>query len=206
MHVSLLIAFAAALAVAVASPGPGVFAVVSCSIGRGLREALGLVCGIVVGDVVYFSCAVLGMAALARSMGELFFAVKIAGALYLAWLGFQLWRQRPAAIGAGAGPMPPGRGFLSSLLGGLAVTLGNPKAIAFYAGLLPTFIDLERLTRAEVLVMGAIVVVVVGGIMGAFALAAAGSRRFLGEPGRVRLLNRIAGTMMIGAAVTVALR
>lgn len=206
MHLSMLLAFATALAIAVALPGPGIFAVVSCAIGRGLREALALIAGIVVGDLIYFTCAVLGMAALARSMGELFLFVKLAGAAYLIWLGVRLWWQRPVSVDTGESGLIPRRGFWRGALGGLAVTLSNPKAIAFYAGLLPTFIDLENLSAAEALTMGAIVVLVVALIPAAYAVAAAGSRRFLTHPGRVRLMNRAAGTMMIGAGVSVAAR
>jgi hypothetical protein len=96
MHFSVLAAFAVALAIAVALPGPGIFAVVSCALGRGLRDALALIGGIILGDLIYFYCAVLGMAALARSMGEFFIVVKFAGAAYLVWLGIRLWREKPA--------------------------------------------------------------------------------------------------------------
>ena len=113
----------------------GIFAVVSCAIGRGLREALALICGMVIGDLIYFTLAVLGLAALAHTMGEFFIVVKLAGAGYLIWLGVKLWRQPPAAMAAD-GDVAPQRGFQRSLLGGLMVTIGNPKAIGFYAGLL----------------------------------------------------------------------
>jgi threonine/homoserine/homoserine lactone efflux protein len=204
MHLSVLAAFAAALAIAVALPGPGIFSVVSCALGRGLRAALALIGGIIVGDLIYFSCAVLGMAALARSLGEFFIVVKLAGAAYLAWLGYRLWREVPTAtpLSEPAGAQDQRRNFI----GGLMLTLGNPKTIAFYAGLLPTFIDLEKLSLAEAAVMGVIVILTVGLIPAAYALAAAGSRNFFESPARRLLLNRTAGTMMIGAAVTVALR
>jgi threonine/homoserine/homoserine lactone efflux protein len=96
------------------------------------------------------------------------------------------------------------RGFWRSLLGGLMVTLSNPKAIAFYAGLLPTFVNLESLSAGTALAMGGIVVLIVGTIPAVYAFAAAGSRRFLTRPDRLQLMNRTAGTMMIGAGVTVA--
>lgn len=201
MHLSVLAAFTVALAIAVALPGPGIFAVVSCAIGRGLREALAMIGGIILGDLIYFYLAVLGMAALARSMGELFIAVKLAGAAYLIWLGCRLWRQKPAAATAAT---PVTRGLGRSLLGGFMVTIGNPKTIGFYAGLLPTFVDLEKLSAADALVMGAIVILTVGLIPAGYAFAAAGSRRFFDSPAGMKLMNRTAGTMMIGAGVTVA--
>src|SRR5882757_9684161 len=106
VHPSILAAFAVALAIAVALPGPGIFAVVSCAIGRGFREALALICGIIIGDLIYFYLAVLGMAALARSMGEFFIVIKLAGAGYLIWLGLKLWRQKPAGLSAAEGGAP----------------------------------------------------------------------------------------------------
>ena len=206
MHLSPLFAFATALAITVAIPGPGIFAVVSCALGRGFREALALIVGVILGDLIYFSLAVLGMAALARSMGEFFFVIKLAGAAYLIWLGFKLWRQPPVVMSAAGDAVIQPRGFWRSLMGGLIVTLSNPKAIAFYAGLLPTFVNLERLSAGEALAMGAIVVLIVGTIPAIYAFAAAGSRRFLTQPDRLKLMNRAAGTMMIGAGVTVAAR
>ncbi len=179
MHLSVLLAFATALAIVVAIPGPGIFAVVSCALGRGFREALALIVGIVIGDLFYFTLALLGMAALARSLGGFFLIIKLAGAAYLVWLGLKLWRQPPVVMSTAGETSVPRRGFRRSLLGGLMVTLSNPKAIAFYAGLLPTFVNLERLSVGEAPAMAAIVVLIVGTIPAAYALAAAGSRRFL---------------------------
>lgn len=206
MHAPVLVAFAIALAVAVASPGPGIFAVVSCSLGRGVREALAMVCGITLGDLLYFTGAVAGLAALARSSSGVFLGVKIVGALYLGWLGVRLWLQRPTALSPGIASAGAPRGFGRGLLAGLAVTLGNPKAIAFYAGLLPIVVTLDELSTAEVVVMGLIVVAVVGGIMSAYALAAAWGRRFLGDAGRVRGMNRVAGAVMVAAAAMIVLK
>lgn len=207
MHLSVLTAFAVALAIAVALPGPGIFAVVSCAIGRGFREAVALIAGIVLGDLLYFCLAVFGMTTLARSLGDFFIVIKFAGAAYLIWLGVRLWLQRPGPAkdmesGESTGP----RGYRRSLLAGLFVTVGNPKTIAFYAGLLPTFVDLERLSAADAAAMGGIVVLVVAVIPAAYAYAAARSRRFFGTPARLAVLNRTAGTMLIGSGLTVAAR
>jgi threonine/homoserine/homoserine lactone efflux protein len=206
MQLSLLSGFAVALSIAVAIPGPGIFAVVSCALARGFREALALIAGVILGDLLYFGLAVLGMAALARSMGGFFLVIKLAGAAYLIWLGLKLWRQAPVTLSPTEGAASPRRGFRRSLLGGFMVTVSNPKTIAFYAGLLPTFVDLEKLMVSEALAMGIIVVLVVGIIPAAYAMAAAGSRRLLNQPGRLKAMNRAAGTMMIGTGLTVAAR
>ena len=188
-----------------ALPGPGIFAVVSCAIGRGFRESLALIGGMVMGDLIYFTLGVVGLAALAHTLGEFFIVVKLAGAGYLIWLGVKLWRAPPASIELEAGKTPR-RGFKRTLLGGLMVTIGNPKAIGFYAGLLPTLINLDQLSWSEAVTMGAIVVGLVAGIPALYAYAAASSRRFFRRPARMKALQRTAGTMMIGAGLTVAAR
>jgi len=203
VHLSVLLAFSLALAITVAVPGPGIFAVVSCAIGRGFRESIALICGMVIGDLIYFTLAVLGLAALAHTMGEFFIVVKLAGAGYLIWLGVKLWRQPPASLTVNGTTAPP-RGFKRTLLGGLMVTIGNPKAVGFYAGLLPAIINLDKISVAEAVTMGGIVVAMVGGIPALYAYAAASSRKFFNRPARMKALQRTAGTMMIGAGVTVA--
>jgi threonine/homoserine/homoserine lactone efflux protein len=202
MQVHVLAVFTVALLIAVATPGPGILAVVSCSLGRGFREAVAMVCGMVVGDLIYFSLAVLGMAALAHSTGEFFLVVKIVGGAYLIWLGLKLWRTQSEikidGLAAGSG-----NGFRRNLIAGLTVTLSNPKTIAFYAGLLPTVIDLSRLSLTDALTMGMIVIVVVGSIPTLYAVAAARARRFFSASRRMKQMNRAAGTMMIGVGVAV---
>lgn len=205
MQIHLFAVFTVALAIAVATPGPGILAVVSCSLGRGLRDALSLICGIILGDLTYFVLAVAGMAALAHSMGDLFLFVKLAGAAYLMWLGCKLWRTN-ASVAVTDSPASASLGFKRNFAAGLTLTLSNPKAIAFYAGLLPTVIDLDKLSRADAVVMGLIVIVGVGGISALYALAAARARRFFNSASRIKVMNRTAGTMMIGAGVAVATR
>ncbi len=204
MQVHVLALFAVALLVTVATPGPGILAVVSCALGRGLREAVAMICGMIVGDLIYFSLAVMGVAALAHSMGAFFLIVKLVGGIYLVWVGLKLWRVR-AEVAVEA-PSSSKRGFKRSLGAGMTVTLGNPKAIAFYAGLLPTVINLDRLSTGDALVMGLIVVLIVGGIPTLYALAASRTRNFFGSHRGMKLMNRTAGTIMIGAGVAVAAR
>lgn len=201
-----LLIFTIALSIAVATPGPGIFAVTSCAIGRGFRDAVALICGVVAGDLIFFLLAALGLAALAHSMGDLFLFVKFAGAGYLIWLGVKLWRAPVVATPEGKSLPARRRGFGRNALAGVALTMGNPKTIAFYAGLLPTFVEIEKLTAADIALMMLIMLPVVGGIPTGYAYAAARARRFLNSQPRVRLMNRTAGTMMISSGVAVAAR
>jgi threonine/homoserine/homoserine lactone efflux protein len=203
MQVHVFAVFTLALMIAVATPGPGIFAIVSCALSRGFRDAVAMTCGMVIGDLIYFSLAVLGMAALAHSMGDFFLIVKLVGAAYLVWLGLKLWRAK-VEVAVTDPALPSTHGFGRNLVAGLTVMLSNPKAIAFYAGLLPAVVKLDQLSLGDTLVMGLIVIGVVGGIPTLYALAASRTRRFLGSSRRIKVMNRTAGTMMIGAGVAVA--
>lgn len=205
MQLHIFAVFAVALAITVATPGPGILAVVSCSLGRGLRDAFALIGGIILGDLTYFILAAAGMAALAHSMGNFFLIVKLVGGAYLIWLGFKLWVTK-SSVTVSDPSLSSSLGFKRSFVGGLTLTLSNPKAIAFYAGLLPTFIDLEKLSRGDAAVMALIVVGTVGSITTLYALAASRARRFFNSASRMKAMNRTAGTLMMGAGVAVAAR
>ena len=200
MEPTALAAFALALTLAAASPGPGIAAVVARALGAGFRGALPMVLGLVAGDLVYLSFAAFGLAALAASFGGVFLAVKYAGAAYLIWLAVRLWRAEPSAQAVGA--VATGRPW-RTFLAGLSVTLGNPKVMVFYLALLPSLIDLERLTALGFAELIAVVIVVLLVVVGGYAAAAARARDLFRSPRAMKLMNRGAGTMMAGAAVAV---
>ena len=82
-----------------------------------------------------------GLALVAQAMGQLFLVVKIAGGLYLLFLGYKYWTAEVSEQSEII-PESASRGFLTQM----GITLSNPKAIAFFVALLPTAIDLNRLT------------------------------------------------------------
>lgn len=130
-------AFCAAILVFLALPGPGTLALLSATAQAGMRGAVAATGGIIVGDQVLLWMAVAGLSAVMVASPLLFAAVRLAGALYLAWLGWQLWRSRAAA---GEGPtmqLKPGHYLRQACL----ITLLNPKAIVFYLAFFPLFVD-----------------------------------------------------------------
>jgi threonine/homoserine/homoserine lactone efflux protein len=85
-----------------------------------------------------------------------------------------------------------------SFLGGLSITLGNPKVILFYLGFLPTFLDLPALSNFDILVVAAVVALVLGSVMLVYAFMASRARQVLkSEHARTRM-NKTAGSVMIG--------
>lgn len=204
MTIESALAFTIAMFILAASPGPGIFATVAQALAGGFRSALDVIGGIIAGDLVFLLLAVYGLSTLARTLGELFVVVKLAGGGYLIWLGIKLWLTKP---------VPPGEQNPSKqqstrqrILGGLFITLGNPKVILFYAGFLPTFMDLKRLTVGDVCIVAGLVVVVLALTLGVYAWSAARARVLFSKPRSMRNLNRAAGTIMVGAGITIATR
>lgn len=204
MTVASLLALSAALAVFAAVPGPGTMSVVSCSLGRGFTVAAALVTGIILGDLIYLLFALFGLDLVARDFSEPFLIVRFGAAAYLIWMGISLWRA-PAVVPDPTAAARTGS-LLRTLLSGLATSLGNPKVIAFYLGFLPAFVSLKDLLGGGIGAIAAATALVVGGVLLAYARLAATARRFLTSSRRVRVLNRTAGTTMVGSGVALAVR
>lgn len=192
-----------ALAIACAIPGPGVTASVGTALGAGFRPALVFVTGIVIGDLCYLSFAVLGLTALAQAFGGVFTLVKWAGAAYLLYLAWGFWR---SGVDAKAVRTKGARGWVSTLLGGLSLTLGNPKTIIFYLALLPTVEDLSAITPQRYLVLALLTVLVLYAVCIPYIGLAARARAFLVNPRALKWLGRGAASAMAGAAVFVVAR
>lgn len=192
--------FGAMLVLAVL-PSVSVMTVVARSAAHGVRHGCLTAAGIVLGDLVLMLVALLGLALVAETLGGFFTFLRYAGAAYLIWTGYRLWRQPPAAVRTVAATRASG---LSSLLTGLAITLGDQKAIVFYLAFFPAFLDLTVLTRADLGVIVLITVVAVGGAKCGYALLA-GRVGALVNPRVGRVLGRSAAVLLVAAGLAVAL-
>lgn len=205
MEPATLVAFTLALTIAAAVPGPGMTALVARALAVGFWGTVPMIFGMILGDLVFLTCAALGLAALAAGFATLFTVVKFAGAAYLLWLAWHLWTSAPRTDSVAAAAAPA-RSAGRVALGGLTLTLGNPKTIVFYMALLPTVVDLTGLRFVGYLELVAIVFVdllIVGAV---YAAAASRARDFFRDVSARRLLDRTAGAMMAGAAVAIATR
>ena len=178
------------------TPGPGVLTTVSKALSAGFVRTIPLILGIVLGDLLFLLFAVYGLSFVAESFHGLFGWIRIAGALYLIGLGVTLWRTKAQAH---AGPLP--YASRQSFLSGLSITLGNPKVILFYLGFLPAFMDLETLSGYDVLTVATIVSLILGSVMLLYALVASRAKALFQNDKRQKLIQQIAGTVMISAGV-----
>lgn len=204
MDIGSLILFAGALLVAAASPGPGVAAIVARVLGRGMQGAFAFTAGMALGDVIWLTCAVLGLSAIAQTFGGVFLVIKYLGAAYLLYLAWKLWTA-PAEARDVTADQPDAKP-LRLFLGGLALTMGNPKVMVFYLALLPSIIEMARVTWLGWLELSMVTLAVLAVVFGAYVLLAARTRALLASSRAMKLVNRVTGAVMASAAAAVASR
>jgi threonine/homoserine/homoserine lactone efflux protein len=166
---SSLAAFLAASVVLAVTPGPGVLYVVTRTLAQGRRAGLASVAGVALGNFGNALGASLGLAALFALSSFAFTAVKLAGALYLLYLGVQALRGPGAAQSRRAGALMQRRRLFRD---GFVVALLNPKTALFFAAFLPQFIDPSAGTLFQSVGLGALFVAIAAVTDTVYVLAA----------------------------------
>ena len=203
MSITTISTYALALFVAVLIPGPGITALVARALGSSRREAVAMAVGVMLGDLVFLTAVVLGLAVVAQTFGTFFLILKYLGAAYLAYVAYKIWT---AGILKGEIGAAPRESLTRAMLSGLFVTLGNPKTMLFYLALLPTIVDLAGVTFSDYLVLfGVTSVVLVAGIL-PYILLATKAREFFRRPAALKRLNRASAAFLGGTAGYIALR
>ncbi len=189
---------------AVATPGPGVAAVIARALAHGTRGAGAFIAGYLVGDLLWFTVAAAGLAALAHSAQAVFVAVKYLGAAYLLYLAYRAWHTPVATLATQV--RAPGQPPLQLFLGSLSLTLANPKTIAFFLALLPTVVRLEALTISGFCAIALVICIILPLTLGGYVWLASHTRTLFQSARSLRALNRGAGIAIAGAAVAIATR
>lgn len=203
MTLATISAYAFALFMVALIPGPGITALVARALGAGFAESFAMAIGIMLGDLVFLTAVVLGLSVLAQAFGAVFLVIKYLGVAYLVWLAWKIWAAGIVKTDVVAGPR---RSILHSLLSGLFVTLGNPKAMLFYVALVPTLIDLASVTFADYAKLVAITAIVLVAVTVPYILLAARAREFFRHPAALKQLNRVSAGFLAGTAGYIAIR
>ena len=203
MSVSALAIFALALIVDAGSPGPTVAALVSRVMTNGFRDVLPFLAALWLGEAVWLTFTVAGLAVVAQTFGALFLLVRYIGVGYLFYLAWTMWHA-PAAtrVAPTPGSQRPWRMFAAGLL----VSIGNPKNVVFYLALLPTIVDLASVGVSGWFELVATMLVTLAAINLSWSCAAVQARRLLANGRAMRIANRIGASLMAGAATLVAAR
>ncbi|MCD5345229.1 LysE family translocator [Agromyces sp. S2-1-8] len=196
---SNLWAFIVASVVLIVIPGPSVLFVIGRSLALGRVGGLLSVVGNAIGMLPLIAAVALGVGVIVAQSVVVFTAIKIAGALYLAYLGIQAIRHRADASAAVTGTVVR-RSPVRLLSEGFFVGVSNPKTIAFFVAVLPQFVDFDAgsipLQLAE---LGLVFVVLALACDSVWALAAGSARDwFAKSPNRAEHLAATGGVMMIG--------
>ena len=188
-------AYAGALLILFLTPGPVWVALTARALSGGFNAAWPLALGVVVGDILWPFLAILGVTWIVSVFSGFITVLRwIACGTFLA-MGALLIRHADAQLSANARLTRPG--MLAGFLAGLAVILGNPKAILFYMGMLPGFFDLAGLRWPDMVAIALIsaLVPLTGNLL--LALSIDRVRRLLSSPRALRRTNVTAGALMI---------
>ena len=184
-------------------PGPSVFLVIVKSMTSNLSQGLITIGGIVFANIIFILLVVYGVGALLASMDGLYAIIKFAGSAYLFWLGIKLLRTK---VKKAEIEQVAESSWHANFTAGFIVTISAPRAILFYVSLLPNVIDLTKARVPDVLLLMLIATVAVGGAKLPYALLAYRSSLFLQEEKPKRVINLLAGVVMILIGGVVALK
>jgi threonine/homoserine/homoserine lactone efflux protein len=182
------------------TPGPAVLFVLSQALRRGGRHSLWANLGILSGNAFYFLLSAVGLGAVLLAAHGLFTLVKWCGAAYLIYLGLRLilapGHPPPADRSAGVGT---GLGVLRQ---GFVLQAANPKALLFFAALLPQFIDPSGNVPFQVAILAVSSTAVEFLVLAGYGLAAGRLAGWARRPGVARATDRVAGSLLVGAGVS----
>lgn len=195
------LAFSAATAVLLVIPGPTILLVISYALGQGWRSALPMAVGVALGDFTAMTVSMLGLGALLAASATIFTVLKWVGAAYLIWLGVKLWR---AGGRLNAAPRTDRTTTLKMMGHAWIVTALNPKGITFFVAFLPQFIDPKSAFIGQMIIFEATFLILAFANALTYALVASRARAAIRNERVVATVNRVGGSLLIGAGVVTA--
>lgn len=197
--VTTLLLFALATLILTASPGPGVFYLVSRSLAQGRRGGFASMFGIESGEVIWMLAATTGVAALLAASASALTFLRFAGAAYLIVLGIQRWRRVSELVVPERAPI--GRIFAQGFL----TQLVNPKVAVFFVAFLPQFLNPSQPIAPQVAALAIAYVAVAMMVDVTYVMTAtAVSSRFLRRPALLKRTNQFAAATYIALGVAAA--
>jgi threonine/homoserine/homoserine lactone efflux protein len=184
-------------------PSVSVMAVTARAAAFGFTHGLFTTLGIVFADILFILVAIYGLALIAEMMGDQFRLIQYIGAAYLIWLGISLWR---ADAKARTSDSLSQSSWSSSFLTGFLITLGDQKAILFYLGFFPAFIDLSVMTPVDTLIIVLIAILSVGGAKLVYAFLADRASLMFKDSRALHGINMLAACIMIAVGIALLLK
>ena len=186
---------------------PGMCMTLALTLGMtvGVKHALWMMLGELVGVGLVAISSVVGIAAVMLQFPSLFWLLKVGGGLYLFYLGYQLWRSRgkmAVSYERAEGAVVSARALMTQ---GFITAIANPKGWAFFVALLPPFISFELPLSGQLVGWVSVILSLEFLCLLIYATGGRTLGKLLSEPQHVRTLNRIAGTLMVGVGIWLVL-
>jgi threonine/homoserine/homoserine lactone efflux protein len=186
------------------SPGPAVLLVVSQGLRRGGRSSVFSSCGILSANALYFAISAAGLGAAILTSYQLFSLIRWVGAAYLVWLGLRAIfgsdsRFLPEANGAS--PFASNRRLFTN---GFLLQAANPKALVFFAAILPQFVTPAQPMAVQFALLGVTSVVAEFFVLLGYGVLAGRASELARQPRFAKTADRLAGVLLLGAAAGLA--
>lgn len=201
MALSTLFAFALTFFVFAASPGPDNFTIFTRSVSGGLCAGLAYGLGTVTGILVFLTLGLAGLSHAAQALAPYMIFIRLAGAIYLIWMGISLWFSTPAKAPGDAAKVSRSS-LMKTYLTGVALNIGNPKMPLFYLAILPN-VAAGGVSLAGYLELVLTILAVEAIVIGTYAGLALKTRAIATSPAVMRRMNRAAATVMVATGVTI---
>lgn len=182
-------------------PGPAVFAITTTSMNGGFRRGLNMTIGLLLADFVFILLAVSGLGILAASIGPAFVVIKYASAAYLIWMGINLLLSSNRNNYSNQSVKAS-----SDVFAGFVLTISNPKAIVFYVGLFPAFINFYTVNVVDVFMIMVCAFFAFGSVNLGYAYLASKINNLASKPGAHGIIKKTSGSILALTGVIVAVR
>jgi homoserine/homoserine lactone efflux protein len=184
------------------SPGPAVMLVIACGLAHGARRSTWASLGILSANAIYFAISATALGAVLAASREFFSAVKWVGAAYLVYVGLSaiFGRSSPITVSTvGTRGNAPRELYFA----GLTLQLANPKTLIFFVAILPQFVDARLSIGPQMVWLAAGSIIPEFFILAGYGWLASRARRIATDERYARWTDRIAGTLVLGAAALV---
>ena len=187
--------YALAVLILFLTPGPVWIALLARSMSGGFQAAWPLVLGVAVGDAVWPILAILGVSWLVNEVDGVMVLLRFSATLIFVIMGTFLIFKGDRNLGENSHLTRPG--ISAGFAAGIFVILGNPKAIIFYMGVLPSFFDLKYVTGLDIVVI--VLVSVATPLLGNLILAVFVNkiRSVLTSSRMIAGINKVSGLLLI---------
>jgi len=198
MSLDLYLAYVLTCVLITLIPGPTVTLIVANSLRHGTRAGLLNVAGTQAGLFVMMLTLIVGLSSVIEAMGWLFDWLRLAGALYLVWLGWKLLRSNGSEVEERKAPRG---GFFAQ---GFLVLMSNPKALLWFGAFIPQFIDPQGNYVGQIVLLGLSAMAVAALTDGSYAVLTGRASSFFSKK-NLTFISRLSGGFLVGGGIWLAL-